>query len=383
MSFSLVMNADDSPVQRRARKFRALLLCVSGLAGSSLPAAPLTGAPDEWHSDLGAALKRAGETGKENLLVFTGLEWEARSRKLREEAMGDPEFLGSLRGSFVLTHIDLPETPRDEKTLTDAEARDYRLARDLKLRVFPAIYLCTTEGRPYGLVAYEEEGPGVLAKAIHAKGSAHAKAMRGIDRLEGPDRARAIDSWLGKLPEPLRILHRDKIENLIASDPEDVTGLRSKYQLALTVPEARRLRYTGKLEESERLYLQILAEVEPEGEALQQIHYELADIHFQRKDYDRLLDTLDLAIEAAPRGERMEVLREMMDAFTRQWILTKCKPGAMRAVNYDHKRVTLAPGDTDTLLRTIAEAKRSASGSMRMRILDAMADELGGAGDPK
>ena len=79
----------------------------------------------------------------------------------------------------------------------------------------------------------------------------------------------------------------------------------------------------------------------------------------------------------------MEVLREMMDAFTRQWILTKCKPGAMRAVNYDHKRVTLAPGDTDTLLRTIAEAKRSASGSMRMRILDAMADELGGAGDPK
>jgi hypothetical protein len=385
MSFPPVMKekADGSAVPRRPRRFRLLLLCVLGLAGSSLAGAPLPGGPDGWHSDLGAAIERAGESGKENLLVFTGLEWEDRSRKLRDEAMGDPGFLGALRGSFVLTHIDLPETPGDETALSEAQARDYRLARELKLRVFPSIYLCTTEGRPYGLVAYGEEAPGVLAKAIHEKRNAHAEAMRGIDRLEGPDRARAIDSWLGTLPEPLRVLHRDKIENLIASDPEDVTGLRSKHQLALAVPEARRLRYTGKLEESERLYLQILAEVEPEGEALQQIHYELADIHFQRKDYDRLLDTLDLAIEAAPRGERMEVLREMMEAFTRQWILTKCKPGAMRAVNYDHKRVALAPGDTATLLETISAAKRSAPGSTRNRTLDAMAEELRGGGGGK
>jgi tetratricopeptide (TPR) repeat protein len=366
MSFSPVMNADDSPVPRRPRSFRELLLCALALAGSSLPAAPLP-----------------GETGKENLLVFTGLGWDDRSRKLRDEAMGDPEFLGALRGSFVLTHIDLPETPRDENSLTDAEARDYRLARDLKLRVFPSIYLCTTGGQPYGLVACGEEGPGVLAKAILEKRSAHAKAMRGIDRLEGADRARAIDSWLGTLPEPLRILHRDKIENLIASDPEDVTGLRSKHQLALAIPEARRLRYTGKLEEAERQYLKIIAEVEPEGEALQQIHYELADVHFQRKDYDRLLDTLDLAIEAAPQGERMEVLREMMEVFTRQWILMRCKPGAMQAVNYDHKKVTLAPGDTAKLLETIDEAKRCASGSTRNRTLDAMADELRAAGGGK
>ena len=110
---------------------------------------------------------------------------------------------------------------------------------------------------------------------------------------------------------------------------------------------------------------------------------ELADIHFQRKDYDRLLDTLDLAIEAAPRGGRMEVRREMMEAFTRQWILMKCKPKAMQAVNYDHKKVTLATGDIAKLLETIAEAKRSASGSTRNRTLDAMADELRGAGGGK
>lgn len=361
---------------RRGHPVRLLAWCLLGFAGAS-PAA------DGWHNDPAEAAGQAAATGKERLVVFTGLAWEPWSRRLRDEALGHPEFLGAVRENFVLTHIDLPETPRDEESLTAAEARGYQVARELKIRVFPAIYLCTTEGRPYALIGYSEGGPAALVAAICEKRTAHAAAMQAISRHEGPARARAIDGWLETIPEPLRLLHRDKIEAVIASDPDDLTGLRSKHQLALMIPSARAMRYAGKLDEAEAQYLRIVAEAEPKGEALQRIYYELADVHFQRRDYDRLLDTLDLAIAAAPRGERMDVLREMMDTFTRQWILVKCKPAEMRAAGYDHRRVELGPGDAGTLRKAIAEAKRTAPASTRNLTLDAIAEELGGTAEER
>lgn len=349
--------------------------CLSFLAGWSLSSAPLLGLPGHWHSDFDAAVEQAGIAGKENLVVFTGLGWEEWSRKLHDETLAKPEFHKALREDFTLTHIDLPKTPREEESLGKEEARHYQLARDFKLHVFPAIYLCTPDGRPYGMVGYEKGGHEPLVAAIHGKRTAYAEAMRAISGLDGPECARGLDAWLQTIPEPLRALHRDKIDRIIASDPDDVTGLRTKHQLALMVPEARQLRYTGKLDESEALYFRIIDEVEPTGEDLQRIYYELGDVYFQRKDYDRLLDTLDLAIEAAPQGERMSVLREMMEVFTRQWVLTKFKPEEMLAVDHDHKRITLTPADTEGLLKQIAEAKQTAPDSMRNQVLDTMAKE--------
>ncbi len=373
------MKGRDTPAPLLRGKIRLLLLCFMGLAGWSLSGAPAPGPAGEVHADFDLAVRQARETGKDNLLVFTGLEWEDGSRELRDEVLLSSEFQETVGARFVLTHIDLPETPR-EAGVSGVEARGYRLARNLKLRIFPSVYLCTTDGRPYALLGYKGDGPRVLVRAIREKQSAYENAMREIGHLQGSDRALALDAWLEAMPEPLRVLHRDKIEDLIASDPEDVTGLRSKHWLASRIPEARQLRYAGKLDESEELYLGILREAKPRAEALQQVYYEMADIHFQRKDYDRLLETLDRAIEAAPQGERREVLDEMMQVFTRQWILMKCKPAEMKAANYDHRKVGLPADDISACLMAIADAKRSAGGSTRIPALEAMERELRAAG---
>ncbi len=346
------------------------------LAGLWLSIAPLMGLPGEWHADFGAAVREATASGKDNLLLFTGLGWEEWSRKLRDESLAEPGTSRSLREDFVLTHIDLPETPGDDAALGQVEAGACRLARDFRLHVFPSIYLCTPEGRPYALVGYEEGGPEALVRRLRKERAAFAETMRSIDALEGPECARALDAWLQTIPEPLRPLHRDKINRIIAADPRDEAGLRTKHQLALMIPEARELRYAGDLDDSEALYQRIIEEVAPAGEDLQRIYYEMGDIHFQRRDYDRLLAVIDLAIEAAPDGERMSVLREMTDTFTRQWIFTRFKPDEMRAAEYEIGKIALAPDDYPALLALIGQAKRIAPESRRNRVLDAMAKEL-------
>lgn len=363
----------ETPRHRKARR-PARGLC--SLIGWCFLSPLLPARPAHVHQDFAAAVEQALISGKENLLIFTGLGWEEWSRKLHDEILDQPEFHESVRQHFILTHIDLPETPRTATPLDEVESRSHQLARDFNLHIFPSIYLCTPDGRPYALLGHMEGGPDALVRAIHGKRTAHAETMRDIDTHEGPELARALDRWLQTIPEPLRPLHRDVVDRIIAADPDDVTGLRSKHRLALMLHEARQLRHSDKLDDAEALYLRIVKELKPSGETLQKIYYELGDVYFVRKDYDSLLNTLDLAIDAAPQGGRISVLREMMEAFTRQWILTRHMPAEMRAVNHDHKRVTLNAGDIDGLLKRIADAKRAAPHSSRNQVLDSMAGEL-------
>lgn len=350
--------------------------------GSRPPADPV----GRWNADFRKALVEARGEGKDHLVVFTGLEWEPWSRKLNEEALAKPEFHQALAGEFVLTHVDLPEKPKEPAELGELDTYQYGLARDFQLRVFPSLFLCTPDGRPYACIGTVEGGPEPVIAAIRARKTAYASAMEEIRGLEGPARARALDAWLEKLPEGLRSFHQDKMEGVVEADPRDTTGLWSKYQMALLLPKAREFRYTGRLAESEAIYLRVVDTIRPTGVALQDACYELSDVYFQQKDYDKLLDTLDRAIAAAPDSPRMSVLSEMTEVFTRQWIHTKYQPDRMKALDYDCQKIELPPEGPAALLKLIEEAKNVAPESGRNRVLDKMAEEMrqrgtGGGGE--
>ena len=351
--------------------FAAVLGCGLWLASA---AAAL---PSVWHSDFAPAAELARQAGKQNLVLFTGLKWEPWSQRLQADVLATSEFSEAMAADFVLTHVDLPETPRPDEELSASEKSHYALARDLRLHVLPSFFLCTPEGRPYDLVGYRDGGPQALIQEIQKKRAAHSALTKKLSTLEGPRRAREIDAWLETLPEPLRTLQSGMIQTIIDSDPDDSAGLRSKYRVMLLLPEARRLRYASNLDEAEKLYLEILREQRAGGaEARQDLYYELADVYFQRKDYDALLDTLDRAISVAPEGPRMPVLKEMMDVFTRQWLYLRYDPERLKAADYEVKRVELTPDGARRLAKIIDEAKAVAPASTRNQVLDRMSAEL-------
>jgi hypothetical protein len=353
--------------------FLALFLACTLWPSASFAAA----LPDAWHSDYTQASELARRAGKQTLVLFTGLKWDQWSQRLQAEVLDTAEFSKALGDDFVLTHVDLPEQPRPDDELNASEKSHYALARDLRLHVLPSLYLCTPEGQPYGLIGYRDGGPQALVREIRAKRDAYAALTSKAATLEGPARAQAIDAWLETLPEPLRLLQSERIQTIIDSDPDNSTGLRAKYRVMVMLPEARRLRYESRVDEAEKLYLEILREQRSEsGATRQDLYYELADVYFQRKDYDALLDTLDRAISAAPEGPRMPVLKEMMDVFTRQWIYLKYDPEKTKAVDYDTKRVEIPPDGVMRLAQIIKEAKTVSPTSTRNDVLERMSAEL-------
>lgn len=350
-----------------------------GIGCSALADSSATASSD-WNADFRKSVGEARDAGKDNIVIFTGLEWEPWSRKIHDEAFAEAGFRQALARDFIVTHIDLPEQPKDPEKLSELDVHRYGLARDFNLHNFPSFYLCTPEGNPYDFVGYVKGGSEPVIAAIRARRDAYAEAMEKIRGLEGPARAVAIDAWLKTLPEPLPAFHRDQMERVISSDPDDLTGLWSKYKMALLLPKARECRYTGRLAEAEALYREVISSGKPTGLSLQDAYYELIDVYFQQKDYDKLLDALDRAIEASPESPRMSVLREMTGVFTRQWIYTKYQPDRMKETGYDHAKIEVPPGEAGMVLKLIEDAKKVAPASGRNRILDEMRKELGRPG---
>ncbi len=332
----------------------------------------VSGQTNTWQNDFDTAIQQACAAHKDNLLIFTIMESNEASRNIHEEVIENTECTEQLSMDYILTHIDLPQTPREQKELSDLESRQYSLARALKLCSFPAIFLCTEEGAPYFIAEYTKGSFPVLLQSIHDAKADYMKAMTAT----GIAKARALDAWLESLPKSLRDFHSDKYRIIAESDPQNSAGLRLKYKMALMLPEARELRYTGKLDESEALYLQIVEELKPTGEELQNVYYELGDVYFQRKDYNQLLATLDNAIQAAPEGSLMDILNEMMLVFTQQSVYVKYKPDEMKAVDYDFQKIDIPNEDIPGVLKLITEARNAPSESRRHRILDQMEAEL-------
>lgn len=340
-----------------------------------MPEGGLVASPSEgWHDDFAAAVAQA--SGGHILVLFTGLEWEDWSRREGTALLADPEFVAALSAEFAMVHIDLPRQPRDGPGISEEEESRYRVAREFRVSGIPSAYLCTTDGLPYAWLEVDALSAADRAARVCALRDAHLAAAREVDARQGPERARALEAWLQMIPEPLRGSHRDKMEAIIEADPGDRTGLRMKYRMELLLPEARELRYRGSLDASEARYLELIDELPAHGTRAQNLCYELGDVYFQRKDYDRLLAVLDRALAAAPEGPRVPVIEEMFGVFTRQWIYQRWKPERMREVNYDCARIALDPGAAEELLEVIDAAREEAPGSRRNGVLDQMKEEF-------
>ncbi len=331
---------------------------------------------EHWQKDFVNAIDKACLSKKQNLLLFTGLEWEQSSKRLKDEILSKPEFSATLAIDFVLTCLDLPP-PSELDVESKRDDKGYALAREFRLEVVPSFLLCTPEGRPYASVLYDDRSTDALLDEIRHKRDAFGIAMSGISAMQGVDRARAIHAWIQTLPESLRPLQTEMTHAIIELDANDLTGLRSKYLMADRMPQARQLRYTGDLGLAENLYKEVLKECRLSDEQRQDLYYELADVYFQRRDYDELLNTVEKAMAAAPQGARMPVLNEMIEVFTRRWIYVKYDPEGMKAADYDTTRLKVAhPDETRRLLKLIDEAKISHATSPRFFALKRLETEL-------
>lgn len=184
--------------------------------------------PKGWTDDFEAAKKQAAAEKKDLLLDFSGSDWCGWCMKLDKEVFSLPEFTDTASKNFVMVLVD---SPRDTGVLSEtAKKQNPELVAKFKIRGFPTVLLLDANGQEYARTGYQEGGPAPYLKSLdqlQQDGHKYLAAMVEINKLQGAERAKAIDALLSTWTMEQKQDDKGKIliKEMFAID----AGLKPKY----------------------------------------------------------------------------------------------------------------------------------------------------------
>lgn len=198
-------------------------------------------AEENWETDIQVALTKAKEEKKDLLMNFTGSDWCIWCIRLDKEVFGTEAFSKVAPENFILVKVDFPNDKSGQTE--DIQKKNNEWQKKLGVNGFPSVYLVDSEGRPYAKTGYQAGGPEKylasleeLRKVRVTRDEAFAKA----EKLEGVEKAQALDEALSQLDESLATsFYADVIKQIAELDKDDVGGLRSKYYAAQDAEEQK------------------------------------------------------------------------------------------------------------------------------------------------
>ncbi len=272
---------------------------------------------DDWMTDFDAALAAAGKDNKHLLVDFSGSDWCGWCIKLDDEVFSKPEFPDSARKDFVLCVLDFPNRPENKaKIPAERQARNRDLMKQYGVQGFPSVLLFDEKGNLYSRTGYRPGGPGpYLAHLADLKrGKLIGDELFGKARqpgLAGADKARALDAALAAVPESMVSDHVADMEEVVRIDADGALGLKAKHFKRLLIEKARVARQARDLPGAIKFYEQILAEVKPSGEELQDLLMEKSSLHYASDDKDAARKTMDEALAVAPASKSAVKIKEL------------------------------------------------------------------------
>lgn len=196
-----------------------------------------------WLTDVDGAIRKATAEKKDLLLNFTGSDWCIWCQKLRREVFEDAEFLTEGAKSFVWVELDFPQNRASISP--EAMKKNLEWLEKFGVEGFPTIILADAEGRPYARTGYQ---PGGAKKYM-----AHLAELRKIRErrdeelskaaaASGVERAVHLDRALEAVGESFALTwYKAEIRQIVESDPQDASGLKSKYEEKQELAEARKV----------------------------------------------------------------------------------------------------------------------------------------------
>jgi len=203
----------------------------------------------KWKTHLDEAQRVASKEGRDLFILFTGTEWCHPCIQFEADVLCRPEFT---RGAapFVLVKLEYPKSD-DEMP---ADRRDDLVAwrERYGVRAFPSVFLADATGRPFAATGHLGIGAAEyvqrLTKLREAKGRRDA-ALSKASAATGAEKARHLDAALSALAledqgaeqrrELLVRIYRPEIDQILALDPENASGLRDRYRGLLEDKEER------------------------------------------------------------------------------------------------------------------------------------------------
>ena len=303
---------------------KTLLKTICATVGVCLSVAGSAWALEGWIEDYEQGLEKAKAEGSAALVEFTGTDWCHYCILLRKNVLPTAEFAEFVKkNNLVLIELDFPNA--QDKVTPEQRAKREEVSKRFGVTGFPTMLVVDGYGQPYGRVvggagsakAYIER----LQKELDTKAE-YDRKVAAAEKLSGAERVAALQEALATVPEFCRKHHTKLVDDIIASDPEDATGLRAQRDSAQLLDK--------QVEETRAAVQASLAgrtlqEALPDARAAAQEQLKREDLlpfvrlsmyafvaqtYVAEGNFAEALKNMDAAIAAAPDTKEAEVMRK-------------------------------------------------------------------------
>ncbi|MFT5473968.1 MAG: thioredoxin-related protein [Candidatus Promineifilaceae bacterium] len=273
-----------------------------------------------WMTDYDAALVKAKEEKKDLLINFSGSDWCGWCIKLDKQVFNEEAFQAQAGKTFILVVLDFPNKPENKAKIPEKlQARNRELQKQFEIRGFPSVLLVNSDGEAYARTGYQAGG--VEPYLEHLSSLRNEKVVRAeieakLDASEGVERAKLLDQLIQATQANLRATMVGQMNEIIKLDPDNDAGLKNKYELQTRLLDATSYKLAMDFDAAETLYSEIIADLKPEGQSLQQVYMEWGEVKFRLNEKTAILEYLQKALDAAPESEFAPQLKGMIERFT-------------------------------------------------------------------
>jgi thioredoxin-related protein len=273
-----------------------------------------------WQTDFEAAKAKAKAEKKLLLVDFTGSDWCGWCKKLVAEVFGKEEFKKEAPKKFVLVELDYP-TPA-KKQSDELKKQNKELLKRYKVQGYPTILVMDAEGNVIAKTGYQPDGPEKYVKHLKAfveaygdivKMKQEAEKAQGLDRVKAYDKV--VEAYTAKLNNPDGDAVVALSKQIVALDPDNKSGLKSKHEFVLLMAEFNELKDQRKLVEAKAVADKLLALPGVASEQRQSACMPLCEFFFGQGDFVTLVACLKKGIEAGPDSPQANQFKTILKQF--------------------------------------------------------------------
>lgn len=279
-----------------------------------------------WYTDYDGAKAIAQKKHSNILLFVSAIEDDTKSAALKKDILQTEEFAKFAKdNSLICINLNFSQAEyQASQVADDASKKDKEAAKkiqdtyDKNMRIVsgyfisdtPALFLTTADGYLISSLAYNESiiAPADFTALIDAEAENITRLndlISATQKGSAIEKANAIDVLYEATDPQSRFLLSDKIDDFIALDKTNETGLIGKYLLASANVDAQNAYFDGDIESAISAFDQVTQSEFSSSEEKQQAYYMSAYTLIQSgsQDVDRMIDLYQKSFDASPETE--------------------------------------------------------------------------------
>lgn len=248
------------------------------------------------------------------VLIFTGSDWSNQAEYFSKTVLND-SFRTEAEKNYAVQYIDLPRNPAESER--ENIQKNYLLFSEYAVSDVPFIVMQTPQQDIYAAAVIEAEirtGEALLEKLteLSAQRTAVIEARALIERTQGAEKAKAIDSFLNTVYGAESRRYDSLRMQVPGLDPQNISGLKGKYLLITADIQAKTLAHKGDFAGAAAAYQAAAESGKLAAEELQLAWYLTAYAHLMADNTDTgtVIAYLQKAVQAAPESAGVPQIKQ-------------------------------------------------------------------------